>query len=99
MKAIKSIGLVLAAMVLVNASYAQKEKTVDVGGAAMYPSKNIVENAVNSSDHTTLVAAVKAAGLVDKRLANMALVRLGRLSVQPVTDDEWKIIMEMAGEK
>ena len=48
--------------------YAKKmkhEKTVMVGGAAMYPSKNIVENAVNSKDHTTLVAAVKAAGLVD----------------------------------
>lgn len=42
-----------------------KEKTVDVGGAPMYPSKNIVENAVNSKDHTTLVAAVKAAGLVE----------------------------------
>jgi uncharacterized surface protein with fasciclin (FAS1) repeats len=41
------------------------EKTVMVGGAPMYPSKNIVENAVNSKDHTTLVAAVKAAGLVD----------------------------------
>ena len=41
------------------------EKTVEVGGAEMYPSKNIVENAVNSKDHTTLVAAVKAAGLVD----------------------------------
>ena len=36
-----------------------------VGGAAMYPSKNIVENAMNSKDHTTLVAAVKAAGLVE----------------------------------
>ena len=36
-----------------------------VGGAAMYPTKNIIENAVNSPDHTTLVAAVKAAGLVD----------------------------------
>lgn len=36
-----------------------------VGGAAMYPSKNIIENAMNSADHTTLVAAVKAAGLVD----------------------------------
>ena len=47
-------------------SFAQmKEKTVEVGGAPMYPSKNIVENAVNSKDHTTLVAAVKAAGLVD----------------------------------
>ena len=41
------------------------EHTVMVGGAAMYPSKNIVENAVNSKDHTTLVAAVKAAGLVE----------------------------------
>ncbi|MEH2473240.1 putative surface protein with fasciclin (FAS1) repeats [Nitrobacteraceae bacterium AZCC 2161] len=41
------------------------EKTVMVGGAAMFPSKNIIENAVNSKDHTTLVAAVKAAGLVD----------------------------------
>ena len=41
------------------------EKTVMVGGAPMYPSKNIVENTVNSKDHTTLVAAVKAAGLVD----------------------------------
>lgn len=41
------------------------EKTVMVGGAPMYPSKNIVENAVNSKDHTTLVAAVQAAGLVD----------------------------------
>lgn len=39
--------------------------TVMVGGAPMYPSKNIVENAVNSKDHTTLVAAVKAGGLVD----------------------------------
>jgi uncharacterized surface protein with fasciclin (FAS1) repeats len=41
------------------------EKTVTVGGAPMYPSKNIVQNAVNSKDHTTLVAAVKAGGLVD----------------------------------
>ncbi|MBR0938973.1 fasciclin domain-containing protein [Bradyrhizobium jicamae] len=42
-----------------------QEKTVKVGGAAMYPSRNIVENAAKSKDHTTLVAAVKAAGLVD----------------------------------
>jgi uncharacterized surface protein with fasciclin (FAS1) repeats len=41
------------------------ETTVMVGGAAMYPSRNIVENAVNSADHTTLVAAVTAAGLVE----------------------------------
>src|SRR6201985_3093715 len=46
--------------------YAQMaEKTVTVGGAPMYPSKNIIQNAVNSKDHTTLVAAVKAAGLVE----------------------------------
>src|ERR1700680_69909 len=41
------------------------EKTVTVGGAPMYPTKNIIQNAVNSKDHTTLVAAVKVAGLVD----------------------------------
>ena len=44
---------------------ASAEGTVMVGGAAMYPSRTIVENAVNSRDHTTLVAAVKAAGLVE----------------------------------
>jgi uncharacterized surface protein with fasciclin (FAS1) repeats len=43
----------------------KKEQTVTVGGAPMYPSKNIVQNAMNSKDHTTLVAAVKAAGLVE----------------------------------
>lgn len=40
-------------------------QTVQVGGEAMYPAKNIVQNAVNSKDHTTLVAAVKAGGLVE----------------------------------
>ena len=49
----------------IQSASAQKAKTVMVGGAPMYPTKNIVENAVNSKDHTTLVAAVKAAGLVD----------------------------------
>lgn len=48
-----------------SASAQMKEKTVQVGGARMYPSKNIIQNAVNSKDHTTLVAAVKVAGLVD----------------------------------
>ena len=65
MKSIKSFALMIAAAFLVNASFAQMEKTVEVGGAPMYPSKNIVENAINSKDHTTLVAAVKAAGLVE----------------------------------
>ena len=54
----------LVAALAFNVATAQ-EKTVEVGGAPMYPSKNIVENAVNSKDHTTLVAAVKAAGLVE----------------------------------
>src|SRR5687768_5280499 len=65
MKKIKQLMLASIALLSVNASFAQKEKTVMVGGAAMYPSKNIVANAVNSKDHTTLVAAVKAAGLVE----------------------------------
>src|SRR4051794_40572572 len=41
------------------------DNSITVGGAAMYPTKNIIENAMNSKDHTTLVAAVKAAGLVE----------------------------------
>ena len=65
MKKLKNLTLVLIAMIFTGSSFAQMEKTVMVGGAAMYPSKNIVENAVNSKDHTTLVAAVKAAGLVE----------------------------------
>ena len=54
-----------AALALALATPALAEDTVIVGGMEMYPSKNIVENAVNSADHTTLVAAVQAAGLVD----------------------------------
>jgi uncharacterized surface protein with fasciclin (FAS1) repeats len=69
MKLVKIFALLLSAAVLVNTANAQEkmtnEKTVNVGGAPMYPSKNIIENAVNSKDHTTLVAAVKAAGLVE----------------------------------
>jgi uncharacterized surface protein with fasciclin (FAS1) repeats len=62
----KSKWLVLAfcSLLSANMAFAQKEKPVEVGGAPMYPSKNIIENAMNSKDHTTLVAAVKAAGLV-----------------------------------
>ncbi len=56
MMALMGVGFSMAAMA---------QKTVMVGGAAMYPTKNIVENAVNSKDHTTLVAAVQAAGLVE----------------------------------
>lgn len=64
MQLLKKMGLLMIAALLVDTTFAQ-EMTVQVGGAAMYPSKNIVENAVNSKDHTTLVAAVKAAGLVE----------------------------------
>ena len=60
----KKIFLMLASALIVVSAFAQ-EKTVTVGGAAMYSSKNIIENAVNSKVHTTLVAAVKAAGLVE----------------------------------
>lgn len=62
---ILTLALVAFSLFSVTEMNAQKkEKTVEVGGAPMYPSKNIVENAVNSKDHTTLVAAVKAADLV-----------------------------------
>lgn len=71
MKTLKlsKIVLGLSVMLVANLGLAQdkmmSKDTKMVGGAAMYPSKNIVENAVNSKDHTTLVAAVKAAELVD----------------------------------
>ena len=61
--------VIIAAFALAVIAIAPKANAQDkdpmVGGAAMYPTKNIVENAVNSKDHTTLVAAVKAAGLVE----------------------------------
>ena len=61
------LGTLLALTIAGTANLAQAGamKDPDVGGSPMYPSKNIVENAMNSKDHTTLVAAVKAAGLVD----------------------------------
>ena len=55
----------IAAIALVVGAPASAQSNPRVGGAAMYPTKTIVENAVNSKDHTTLVAAVKAAGLVE----------------------------------
>jgi uncharacterized surface protein with fasciclin (FAS1) repeats len=69
----KRIALLTAVLLASAPAFAQtsasaqtmSEPTVRVGGQAMFPSKTIVANAVNSSDHTTLVAAVKAAGLVD----------------------------------
>ena len=61
----KNILAFLFAMTIALAAIAWAGDDPMVGGAAMYPSKNIVQNAVNSQDHTTLVAAVKAAGLVE----------------------------------
>ncbi|MGQ0738971.1 MAG: fasciclin domain-containing protein [Bacteroidota bacterium] len=86
MKSLKSIGLLLAPALLVNVSFAQMEKTVEVGGAPMYPSKNIVENAVNSKDHTTLVEAVKAAGLVE------TLQSAGPFTVFAPTNDAFNML-------
>ncbi len=64
---ITAFGIAILSFAFSGTAAAQqmKEKTVMVGGAPMYPSKNIIENAVNSKDHKTLVAAVKAAGLVE----------------------------------
>ncbi len=73
----KTIALTLAASLFASAAFANP----DVGGAAMFEEKNIVENAVNSPIHTTLVAAVTAAGLVD------ALASAGPFTVfAPVND-------------
>jgi uncharacterized surface protein with fasciclin (FAS1) repeats len=63
MKKLIIAAVALAAIAIAPKANAQSDPMV--GGAAMYPTKNIVENAVNSKDHTTLVAAVKAAGLVE----------------------------------
>lgn len=57
--------MAIALGIFVMAATANAQSTVMVGGEAMYPKKDIVDNAVNSKDHTTLVAAVKAAGLVE----------------------------------
>jgi uncharacterized surface protein with fasciclin (FAS1) repeats len=61
----KKIALLLLSAFVLNASMAQMDKPVQVGGAPMFATKNIIQNAVNSKDHTTLVAAVKAANLVE----------------------------------
>jgi uncharacterized surface protein with fasciclin (FAS1) repeats len=57
-----ALSLALAAPAFAQSA---QDATVDVGGSAMFPKKDIVDNAVNSKAHTTLVAAVKAAGLVE----------------------------------
>jgi uncharacterized surface protein with fasciclin (FAS1) repeats len=61
----RKLAVLIAVVAIAVTSAVAGMKNPMVGGQEMYPTKNIVENAVNSADHTTLVAAVKAAGLVD----------------------------------
>mgnify|MGYP004712605657 CR=1 FL=1 len=66
MKKLITTAVISGALMFTATTFAaMNSDSVMVGGAAMYPQKNIIENALNSKDHTTLVAAVKAAGLVD----------------------------------
>jgi uncharacterized surface protein with fasciclin (FAS1) repeats len=82
----KSLLLIVVTMMTFSLSnaFAQDSKAVMVGGAPMYPTKNIIENAVNSKDHTTLVAAVKAAGLLE------ALSGAGPFTVFAPTDEAFQ---------
>lgn len=83
---------------------ASAQKTVMVGGAPMYPSKNIIENAVNSKDHTTLVAAVKAGDLVETLASkgpftvfapnNKAFDKLPKGTVETLVKPENKIMLQ-----
>lgn len=75
------LAMTFGAVMSITAASAQ---TVNVGGEAMFPTKNIIENAINSKDHTTLVAAVKAAGLVD------VLQGKGPFTVFAPTDDAFE---------
>jgi uncharacterized surface protein with fasciclin (FAS1) repeats len=76
-----SVAAYAAALLIAAGPAFAAEETMMVGGESMFPSKNIVANAVNSKDHTTLVAAVKAAGLVD------ALMGKGPLTVFAPTNE------------
>ncbi len=80
----KMLTATIVATTLSTAAFAESHAQTGnpmVGGAAMFPEKNIVENAVNSADHETLVAAVKQAGLVD------TLMSPGQFKVFAPTDD------------
>src|ERR1700679_582899 len=82
----KKLMIVAFALAAIAISPKVNAQTKMVGGAAMYPTKNIVENAVNSKDHTTLVAAVKAAGLVE------TLESAGPFTVFAPTDEAFKML-------
>ena len=81
----RKILMVAALMGLAAISAVAGMKDPMVGGQEMYPTKNIIENAVNSADHTTLVAAVKAAGLVE------TLEGAGPFTVFAPTNEAFKI--------
>jgi uncharacterized surface protein with fasciclin (FAS1) repeats len=105
MKKLALFAMLAFATTITLTSQAQ-DKTVMVGGAPMYPTKNIVENAVNSKDHTTLVAAVKAAGLVETLQGpgpftvfaptNKAFDKLPKGSVETMLKPENKTILQGA---
>jgi uncharacterized surface protein with fasciclin (FAS1) repeats len=78
-----ALGAMLSVSAIVGVSYAANP---DVGGAAMFEDKNIIENAVNSADHTTLVAAVTAAGLVE------TLSGPGKFTVLAPTNDAFAML-------
>jgi len=78
-------GFIFISLIAINL---KAQETVVVGGEAMYPTKNIVENAVNSADHTTLVAAVKAGGLVE------TLMSEGPFTVFAPTNDAFENLPE-----
>ena len=86
MKKIRNLFLMASLSLGIQAAFAQTEKTVMVGGAPMYPSKDIISNAVNSKDHTTLVAAVKAADLV------ATLQGAGPFTVFAPTNEAFKLL-------
>lgn len=88
MKTIIKQGVLATALWLSAAIAVQAQNNVIVGGEVMYPKKNIVENAIHSKDHTTLVAAVKAAGLVE------TLASAGPFTVFAPTNDAFAKLPE-----
>lgn len=88
MKSLKSVFAAVLLSVFGAGAANAAAHAVEVGGAPMFPEKNIIENAVNSADHETLVAAVKAAGLVE------TLQGEGPFMVFAPTDDAFAMLPE-----
>ena len=104
MKTQKNFSNAILILALVFGANIYAQKTVTVGGAPMYPTKNIVENAVNSKDHTTLVAAVKAGELVETLMSkgpftvfaptNAAFDKLPKGTVEALVQPENKALLQ-----